>query len=64
MCHLKRGFFMKENLSLIGAIAILIITIVNLTTRSELITGIIGGVLFVFVLTLNIISRKSKNKQK
>ncbi len=55
---------MKENLSLIGAIAILIITIVNLTTRSELITGIIGGVLFVFVLTLNIISRKSKNKQK
>lgn len=50
------------NLSLIGAICILIITIVNFSTDNQLVVGTVGGILFVFVLILNIISRKSRNK--
>ncbi|MEH7695038.1 MULTISPECIES: hypothetical protein [Bacillus] len=52
---------MKNNLSLLGALAILIITIVNFATKDEVITGIIGGILFILLLVLNIVSRKRAN---
>ncbi|KJF45936.1 hypothetical protein KM890_15955 [Bacillus altitudinis] len=57
----KGDFFMKNNLSLLGALAILIITIVNFATKDEVITGIIGGILFILLLVLNIVSRKRAN---
>ena len=57
----KGDLFMKNNLSLLGAIAILIITIVNFASKDEIITGIVGGILFIFMLVLNIVSRKRAN---
>ncbi|CAJ1004168.1 hypothetical protein QO009_002250 [Brevibacillus aydinogluensis] len=53
---------MKDNLSLVGAICLLIVTIVNFSTDNQLITGTVGGILFLFVLILNIKSRLDNKK--
>jgi len=49
---------LKERLPLIGALCLLILTITNFTAPNESITGIVGIVLFIFVLILYFISRK------
>ncbi|MFB6469042.1 hypothetical protein ACE38V_20015 [Cytobacillus sp. Hz8] len=51
---------LKENVSLVGAICILIITIVNFSTDNQMITGIVGGSLFIFVLILKVKSRRKE----
>lgn len=50
---------LKERLPLIGALCLLILTITNFTAPNESITGIVGIVLFIFVLILYFISRKN-----
>lgn len=49
----------KKNLSLIGAICLLIITIVNFSSNNNTLTGSVSMVLFVLVLVLFLISRKA-----
>lgn len=51
---------LKERLPLIGALCLLILTITNFTVQDESITGIVGIVLFIFVLILYFISRIKK----
>lgn len=53
---------LKDKLPIIGAICLLILTIVNYSVNNESITGIVGITLFILVLVLYIISRKQKDK--
>jgi hypothetical protein len=57
-----KGVFdvLKDKLPIIGAVCLLILTIVNFMVKNETVTGIVGISLFIFVLVLYIISRSKK----
>lgn len=52
--------FIKEKLPLIGALCLLIITIVNYTISNDTVTGIVSISLFIFISILYVISRNIK----
>ncbi|MEH6890917.1 hypothetical protein V7024_14550 [Bacillus sp. JJ864] len=52
--------FIKEQLALIGAFCLFIITIVNYTVSNERITGVVSISLLIFILILYIISKSNK----
>jgi hypothetical protein len=55
--NIEWGSFLKEKLPLIGALFLLIITIVNYSTHNESLTGVVSITLFVVILILYFISR-------
>lgn len=53
---------MREKLPLIALICLFILVIINFAVDDQLIVGIVGVVLFIFVLSIRIFS-KSREKQ-
>jgi hypothetical protein len=49
----------KKRLPLIGATCLFILTLVNFLVEDDLIVGIVGAVLFLFVIILSIITSRS-----
>lgn len=58
----KRGFFkmrkLKSALPVIGCVFLFLLTLVNFTANNEVVTGIVGVVLFFVVLVIFVITRK------
>jgi uncharacterized membrane protein YkvI len=53
---------LKEKLPVIGAIFLIALTIVNYTIKDEMITGVVGIILFFLLLILYFISKNQENK--
>ena len=53
---------LKEKLPVTGAIFLFALTIVNYTLKDEIITGVVGIILFFIMLILHFISKNQENK--
>ncbi|WP_187118407.1 hypothetical protein [Massilibacterium senegalense] len=52
---------LKSALPVIGCIFLFLLTLVNFTIKNEVVTGIVGIVLFFVVLVIFVITRKVKD---